>query len=253
MRNPTPDTCLISKPHNKTLLLLPGEIPPLQRSLSRRRGATEACGPRDTGAFRRRRGGSCPVLSRRHGCTGGFRGRLARGGRGGVRSSARRQMLRAGVLPLARTCLYQGVPERAEAELSRRSRGGCGAWTAVPRLSPCRGRQGSSVPPRGRRRAVAGVRRPSSALGTQRVERSGLRLLALGAKAGAIRGHVRGGARGPCSGRSRVSSRSASLSSGASDAQPGGSTCLPHTHYPSRLPQRKRSLSCASASDRFGI
>lgn len=69
---------------------------------------------------------------RRHGCTGLLRCRFTRGGQGGVRGSVHRQMLRSRDLLLARTCLYQAVPERPEAELSCRSRGGCSAETAMP-------------------------------------------------------------------------------------------------------------------------
>lgn len=182
-RNHTPDTCLIFKPHSKTLFPLPGEIPPLRRSLGARslflrKGATEDCGPRDSCAFSRR--GRVLCRHRRHGCTGLLRCRFTRGGQGGVRGSVHRQMLRSRDLLLARTCLYQAVPERPEAELSCCSRGGCSAETAMPWLSTFRDRQGSSVLPRGC------VHRPGSVLGTGELERSGLELLALGAKAGAL-------------------------------------------------------------------
>lgn len=59
-------------------------------------------------------GGSPPVPSRPVLSCAGCR--LARGGKGRVRGSVHKQMLRAGVPLLARTCLYQAVPDRAEAE-----------------------------------------------------------------------------------------------------------------------------------------
>lgn len=93
-----------------------------------------------------------------------------------------REMLRAGVLLLARTCLYQAVPERPEAELSCRSRGGCSAETAIPseHLSGSAGELSSAE---GITAGGGLCHRPGSALGASGLERSGLELLALGAKA----------------------------------------------------------------------
>lgn len=104
---------------SKILLPLPGEIPPLRRSLgarslSLRGGATEDCGPR--GHRRVQRRGSYPTALATA-APAGSGAASARSGQGGVRGSVHRQMLRAGVLLLARTCLYQTAPERPEAEL----------------------------------------------------------------------------------------------------------------------------------------
>lgn len=69
-RSTTADACLIFKPHNKILLPLPGEIPPLRRSLGARSlslggDAPDGRGRQDSGAPGwRRQGPSCPLLSR---------------------------------------------------------------------------------------------------------------------------------------------------------------------------------------------
>lgn len=165
-----------------------GEIPPLrrflgwgERSLSLR-GDSRTAGRGLSSPGFAGKGAACAGLAEEGGRAGVW------GGRGVPGASVPRQMLRAGVLLLARTCLYQAVPQEPEAELSRRSRGAEAA--AVPGPGNLSGPAGeASFCPEARRQAEGrgrdGGGPPPHAPPAGILERSGFGLLALGTEAGA--------------------------------------------------------------------
>lgn len=249
-RSATPDTCLIFKPHYEILLPLPGEIPPLRRSLgarslSFRRDKPDGSGRRDSGARgRRRQGPLCPLLSRPAPAAPGVASRgVAKDGSGapctsrcfelGSRCSPAPAFIRP--FSIGRRRSLPPLPQRLP----------CGDGDAPADGAPGGRRAAplSSARPRRRPQALGCVR---AALGSWAANSSGPELLALGAGTGTLSRACPRGARGPRPHRSRVRGTSVGLSSGTLDAFASASSSQPHS--PDRLSQRKRTLFCFSAS-----
>lgn len=188
---------------------------------------------------------SCPLLSAPvlsapvPSCPVPHRLPQARGGKGRVRGSVHRRMLRAGVPLPARTCLYLRLFRWGGGGASRRSRTGCRASQDGDALTD-RAPEGLRAAPlrSDRLRSAAGSGLCPSCPG----QRTAAEPLELGA--GAL----------PREGMSQGSPGSAPAPEpGARDSRrsPFGRFCTtlrPQPHSPGRMPQRKRTLLRFSAS-----
>lgn len=131
-RSATPDTGLIFKSHNKILLPLPGEIPPLRRSLGARSLSLRPTAQDGGTAARAAEGGRVPSCAVPHRLPQA----LPRAGwhRTGQRLRAHADASSWG--PAARPHLpLSGCSRSGGGGASRRSRRGCRAGTAMPWLS----------------------------------------------------------------------------------------------------------------------